>query len=259
MRHQGRLTRRTTSGPLLCCALALAACHLAAADAAGDNPGGTQEATEHLRFDPVVQQIEGWTVHVDPQLLEGEHHETGARALQMLANHLQRIAILLPEDRLAKMQKLEIWIEHHHPTLEAMQYHPDLGWLKAHGHDPRLAKKVHIPRAESLLSRHQMIKHPAVVLHELSHAYHDRYLGFDNPRIIEVYKKAKEAGIYEKTLLYNGRRVRHYGLKDDKEYFAEGTEAYLYRNDFYPFCRAELKEHDPALHDLLVDVWGPLQ
>ncbi len=35
------------------------------------------------------------------------------------------------------------------------------------------------------------------------------------------------------------------------EYFAEGTEAYFYRNDFYPFVRAELKDHDPVLRDLL--------
>jgi hypothetical protein len=52
-------------------------------------------------------------------------------------------------------------------------------------------------------------------------------------------------------------KVKHYGLTDAKEYFAEGTEAYLYRNDFYPFVRAELKEHDPALHDVLLQVWGP--
>lgn len=43
------------------------------------------------------------------------------------------------------------------------------------------------------------------------------------------------------------------------EYFAEGTEAYFYRNDFYPFVRAELKEHDPVLHDLLEEIWGPLK
>jgi dipeptidyl-peptidase-4 len=177
----------------------------------------------------------------------------------MLANHLQRIAILLPDEQLAKMQKLQIWIEHHHPTLGAMQYHPNPGWLKSHGHDLRLAKKVHIPLAKSLLSRHQMLKHPAVVLHELAHAYHDQYLGFDNPRIIEVYKKAKEAGTYEKVLLFNGKKVRHYALSNHKEYFAEGTEAYFYRNDFYPFVRAELKEHDPDLHELLIEIWGPLQ
>ncbi len=211
---------------------------------------------EAVRFDPVVQQIEGWTVHIDPQLLEGENNDDGARALKMLANHLQRIAILVPEEQLAKMRKLEIWIEYHHSTLGAMQYHPSLGWLKSRGHDPRLAKKVHIPRAKELLSRQQMLKHPAVVLHELAHAYHDQYLGFNDPRFVEAYKKAKAAGIYEKVLLYNGRKVRHYGLTDQKEYFAEGTEAYFYRNDFYPFVRAELKEFDPTLHDLLSEVWG---
>ena len=65
--------------------------------------------------------------------------------------------------------------------------------------------------------------------------------------------------LYETVLLFNGKKVRHYGLRDHKEYFAEGTEAYFYHNDFYPFVRAELKEHDPALHELLVEIWGPLQ
>jgi dipeptidyl-peptidase-4 len=59
------------------------------------------------------------------------------------------------------------------------------------------------------------------------------------------------------VLLYTGETVKHYGLNNHKEYFAEGTEAYLYRNDFYPFVRAELKEYDPQLHQLLEKVWGP--
>jgi len=154
---------------------------------------------------------------------------------------------------------VEFWIEHRHPELGAMQYHPDLDWLTERGYDPRLAKKVHITRAAELFSRHQMIKHPAVILHELSHAYHDQVLGFDEPRIIEAYQKAMAAGNYEKVLLYNGSRVRHYATTDHKEYFAEGTEAYFYRNDFYPFVAAELKEHDPTLYALFVDIWGPLR
>ena len=252
------LTRRTALELLLCCSLLLAACQLAAADKAEPDPHGKPKSAENVRFDPVVRNIEGWTVHVDPNLIEGEHSEEGGRALRMLANHLERIAILIPEDRLSTVRDLEIWIEHSHPTLGAMQYHPHIGWLTSRGHDPRLAKKVHIPQAKSLLSRHQLIKHPMVVLHELAHAYHDQYLGFDHPGIIEAYEKAKAAGTYDKVLLYTGRRVRHYALSDHKEYFAEGTEAYFYRNDFYPFVRAELKEHDPVLHDILVEVWGPL-
>jgi dipeptidyl-peptidase-4 len=215
------------------------------------------QAIPPVRFDPVKQTIEGWTVSVDPQLLEGPHSDIGTKALQMLANHLQRIAILIPEPQLSQMKQLEIWIEYHHPTLGAMQYHPSEAWLKSNGHDPRLARKVHITRAESLLSRQQMLKHPAVILHELAHAYHDQVLSFDEPRIIDAFKKAEQAGIYEKALLYTGETVRHYALSNHKEYFAEGTEAFFYRNDFYPFVRAELKEHDPVLHDLLSDLWEP--
>jgi hypothetical protein len=220
-------------------------------------PADETKSDKKAPFDPVVKDIEGWTVYVDPQMLEGDHAEAGARALSMLANHLQRIAILVPTDQLEKMRKLEIWIEHHHPELGAMQYHPDAGWLTSHGYDPRLAKKVHICRAAALLSREQMLKHPAVVLHELAHAYHDQVLGFDDPRVMEAYTKAMDAGIYDEVLLYTGRKVRHYGASNHKEYFAEATEAYFYRNDFFPFVRAELKEHDPILHDRLQQIWGP--
>ncbi|MDG2123879.1 MAG: hypothetical protein P8J87_09295, partial [Verrucomicrobiales bacterium] len=209
------------------------------------------------RFDPVEKDLEGWTIHVDPALLEGgAEAEMGTKALKMLANHLQRIAILVPTEALTKLQTCEIWIENDHPSLGAMQYHPGIGWLKNNGHDPRLHKKVHIPHAKALLSRFQLLKHPAVILHELAHAYHDQILSFDHLEIIAAYDAMKKAGTYEKVLLFNGEEVRHYGLTNHKEYFAEGTEAYFYRNDFYPFVRAELKQHDPQLHDTLEKVWG---
>jgi len=210
-----------------------------------------------VRFDPVMRDIEGWKVHVEPALIDGEHREEGAQALTMLANHLQRIKILVPAGPLAKVQTIEIWIEHDHPKLKAMQYHPGKGWLVANGHDPRLTRKVHITQARELLSRGQMLKHPAVVLHELAHGYHDQVLSFEHPDILAAFQQARDAGSYTNVLLYTGRRVKHYGLTDHKEYFAEGTEAFLYRNDFYPFVRAELKEHDPALHEMLVKIWGP--
>ena len=214
------------------------------------------DSPEVMRFQPVVRDIEGWTVSIEPALLDGPYREQGARALTMLANHLQRIKILVPARPLADLQKMGIWIEHAHPRLGAMQYHPSEQWLVANGHERDLAKMVHITRAAELLSRQQMLKHPAVILHELAHAYHDQVLGFDHPEIIAAYEQAKQAGTYEHVLLYSGRRVRHYALTDHKEYFAEGTEAYFYRNDFYPFVRAELKEHDPVLHDLLDKIWN---
>lgn len=213
------------------------------------------DETVTARFDPLVREIEGWTVYVEPVLLSGEQKEEGTRALAMLANHLQRITILVPPGPLARMRKLEIWIEHHHPTLNSKQYHPSVEWLVKNGHDPRLAKKVHIPRAADLTSREQLLKHPAVILHELAHAYHDQVLGFEHPDILACYDKAVKAGNYQRVMDYKGRKVRHYALTNAKEYFAEGTEAFFYRNDFQPFVRAELKLHDPDLHDLMSRIW----
>lgn len=208
------------------------------------------------RFDPVIQDIEGWKVHVEPSLIDGEHAEVGKQALKMLANHLQRVAILVPDEQRAKLQTVEIWLEHAHPKLHAMQYHPSEDWLTGHGYDRRLAKKVHLPQAKALFSRQQMLKHPAVVLHELAHGFHDQTLGFGDQRVIEAYQQAMDDGIYDSVLLYDGRMVAHYGKTNHKEYFAEATEAYFYRNDFFPFVRSELARHDPRMHDLLVEIWG---
>jgi hypothetical protein len=224
---------------------------------AGPNTPGENTAKKH--FDPIVREIEGWKVHIDPKMLEGEHEVEGTRALMMLASHLQRIAIMIPQDRLKQLQKLEIWIEHDHPEInvEPGPYHPGAGWLVERGYDPRLAKKVHITRAASLLDRQQLAKHPSVILHELSHAFHHQILGgYDEPRILAAYNRAMKAGIYEEVLAHTGRKVRAYAANTPMEYFAEGTEAYFDRNDFYPFVRAELKEHDPFLHDLLEEIWG---
>ncbi len=213
-----------------------------------------REASTH--WDPVIQEVEGWTVHIDPQLLPGgAHADVGKRAIPMLRNHLQRIAILLPAEQLQKMRSCEIWLEHEHPELSNMQYHPDATWLTDRGYDARLAKKVHITHAAALYSRSQMLKHPAVILHELAHAYHDQILGFDHPDIIAAYEQAMAAGTYEKVLLYTGDRVKHYAATNHKEYFAESTEAFLYRNDFYPFTAAELKEHDPKAYKLMQVIW----
>jgi hypothetical protein len=206
--------------------------------------------------DTVKLDLRGWTVHADKRLVDGEFKELGARALSMLANHLERIDILIEGKPLADLKRMEIFIEHSHPELSSMQYHPGIDWLTDRGYDPRLNKKVHIPHAAHLLSRQQMLKHPAVILHELAHAYHDQILRFDHPDIVKAYEEAMQKGIYEKSLLYTGDVVKHYATTNHKEYFAEATEAYFYHNDFYPFVRAELRQHDPAAYDVMRRVWG---
>lgn len=208
--------------------------------------------------DPVIRNIEGWEVEIDPQILTENNRAEGELALTALANHLQRITWILPAERVAELRKLPIRIDWDH-ELTNMQYHPSRGWLERNGYDPRLEKHVHIPRAKQLLSRSQWAKHPYVVLHELAHAYHDQVLSFDSAPIITAFENAKNLGIYERVTLYTGDKVKHYGLTNHKEYFAECTEAYLGVNDFYPFVRAELKEHDPRMYAVMESIWGKIR
>lgn len=216
-------------------------------------------ADESTFYEPIEREIEGWTVAVDPQLLADENAEVRERAFAALANHLQRISYVMPEKQLERLRQCRIWIELDNEKLGNMQYHPGRGWLIENGHDPKLVKHVHIPRAKNLYSRGTWTKHPYVVLHELAHAYHDQVFGFDFDKIKTLYDAAKESKSYDSIVDHRGRKVKHYAMSTPMEYFAESTEAYFGVNDFYPFVRAELKDHDPKMYELLSEIWGPIR
>ncbi len=205
--------------------------------------------------DPTVQQIEGWTVKIDPEVLADKNRVESQRCLKALANHLQRVTYIVSPERVKQLQAFGIWIHWNH-ELTNMQYHPGRGWLLSKGYDPRLVKHIHIPRAKILLERKQWAKHPYAILHELAHAYHDQKLSFDYQPIVKAFDHMKRSGSYEKTLAHTGKKTRHYALSNHKEYFAESTEAYFGVNDFYPFVRAELKHHDPSMYELMESIWG---
>jgi hypothetical protein len=202
------------------------------------------------------REIERWTVRIDDRLLDPSS-AVGSRAIRFLEAKLIEIKAVVPPERLKELQAITIVLDLNCGKLSAMQYHPDAGWLKANGYSAELVKCVHIPRAADLPTRRNINEQPWVVLHELAHGYHDQRLGFDETRILAAYKRFKESGHGEAALLYNGKRVRHYGLTDHKEFFAEMTEAYFGSNDFFPFNRAELQEAEPELYSLLSQIWDP--
>ena len=202
-----------------------------------------------------IRKVEGWTVRVDDRLLTAPNEELGTRALRFLENKLSDIKVVVPEDKWKKLQTVTIVLDLSHGKLTSMQYHPSEGWLKGNGYSTDLAKCVHLPRAADLATTRNIREQPWVILHELSHAYHDQVLGFDDPRIRDAYENFKKSGRGDKTLLYNGTRVRHYALTTPMEFFAEMSEAYFGTNDFFPFNRAELKEAEPEIYELLKNVW----
>lgn len=103
---------------------------------------------------------------------------------------------------------------------------------------------------------------PAFVRHELAHAYHDSTLsmGFGNLEIKAAYEMAKTSGKYDHVEVKDGegrsRMNRAYAMTNPQEYFAESTEGFFSRNDFFPFTRSELTQHDPEMFDLQERLWG---
>ena len=209
--------------------------------------------TAHTKRD-----IEGWNVRVDDRLLKGEGAALGERALKLLTARLVAITIVVPEKALAKLRAINIELDLDYGDLRIMQYHPDAGWLKAHGYSEALAKCVHIPGAEEFLSPFENHRMPWVVLHELAHGYHDQVLGFDEPRIAAAWEKFCASGKYKSVLTSPGPMREHYGLTNPKEFFAEMTESYFGSNDFYPFVTGELKQAEPEIFALMAEIWGPL-
>jgi dipeptidyl-peptidase-4 len=206
---------------------------------------------------PFLQHVEGWPVEWNPIFKKKEYNKLFRDVKKALANHLQRITYILDKKKVQELRKLAIRVDLDH-KLGNMQYHPSKGWLTSNHYDPSLEKRVHIPRARQLLSRDQWAKHPYVILHELAHSYHDQVLSFEHKEILAAYQRAEKEGLYERVLLFRGGKTRHYARTNHKEFFAEMTESYLGVNDFFPFVRAELQEHDPETYHLMQKIWGKI-
>jgi hypothetical protein len=176
--------------------------------------------------------------------------------MELLGDHLKKISGVMPAEKVARLKQVHIWLDLTHGGLRSAQYHPSKGWLKANGYDVALEKCVHIPDAKDFVSPGLQHDQPWMVLHELAHSYHDQVLGFEEPRILAAWKKFKESGKYESVKHVSGRMVRHYALTDQKEFFAEMSESYFGKNDFYPFDREELQKAEPEIYKLLEEIWG---
>lgn len=182
----------------------------------------------------------------------------GERALKLLNARLVAITVVVPEKALEKLRSVVIELDLDYAGLRPMQYHPAVDWLKEQGYSESLAKCVHIPEAADFLSPFENHRMPWVVLHELSHAYHDQVIGFGDARVKAAWEKFRDSGKYKSVLTSPGGMREHYGLTNEKEFFAEMTESYFGSNDFYPFVTGELKQAEPEIFALMEEIWGPL-
>ena len=204
--------------------------------------------------------VSGWTVRVDARLLDRHAAETG-RALELLRVQLDEVARVVPKDAVKHLREVPLWFSPAYAGVgPRAEYHPDAGWLVSNRRNPAMAKGVeftNIPQFEAETRRM-----PNFALHELAHAYHDRVLpgGFGNKDLAAAHARAVASKSYDRVARRdeNGRvhQDRAYALVNPMEFFAESSEAFFSRNDFFPFDRAELSMADPETERLLSRLWG---
>jgi hypothetical protein len=198
-------------------------------------------------------EIDGFTILVSDELRERPDVLADVRA--ELARQIGAIRRTMPRGPLEAVEQVPIWVEWCAKERGGAEFHPSAEWLRTHGYNPEKAGCIEIANARNFVAwsrTHQ----PCMLLHELAHAYHFRVLGHRHAGIEAAYERAVAAGRYDDVRHVAGGTRPAYAKTNDKEYFAELSEAYFGRNDFAPFDRAGLEMHDLEGYAVLREVWG---
>lgn len=200
-----------------------------------------------------VLTVRGWLVHVAQPLVESQA-TLGTAALALLDSDLQTITASVPSNIVARLQQVPFWLEVAQPEFPGGAYHPSAQWLVDHGYPAAWGRSVMLGNATNYLQWTQT--QPAMVLHELAHAFHDQQLTFGDADVLRAYQSAVDAGMYANVAYAQGGTRPAYALTNANEYFAELSEAWFWRNDFAPFTRSELQTFDPVGAELMRTKWS---
>ena len=208
----------------------------------------------------VTSDLRGWTLHVRKELTAPDKAAVTERAVRLVGAQLDDVVRLVPGPAVAELRRIPLYFSPQYAgTPMRAEYHPGKQWLSANGRDPAMAKAVEFTNLDILDKEVQRM--PMLTLHELAHGYHDLVLGYGHAGVLAAYGAADKAGTYAsvKRRDWRGKEtagVRAYALTNHKEYFAEATEAFFGKNDFFPFDRRELERADPTGVAMLREVWG---
>ncbi len=208
-----------------------------------------------------IREVAGWQVHIDLRLIETEPGATD-RAVELLQKQLVEIRQKVPAPAVKELQKVPLYFSPQYPNSGGRaEFHPGQRWLVENGRDPVMVKAVEFSNIMNFEA--EMVRMPNFALHELAHAYHNLVLpgGFGNADVTRAFETARDSGKYDNVERWHGvsgRRTQEkaYAMSSPMEYFAETTEAYFSRNDFFPYDPMELKSHDPQMFELLGQLWG---
>lgn len=186
-----------------------------------------------------------------------EHKQESEEMLKELDWQLLQITRVVPPQPLSVLRKVRIWVEWEQQN-GAAEFHPSAAWLRQNGYNPDKAGCIEISNTRNFINWSRTDQ-PWMLLHEMAHAYHLLILGNSYPSIDAAYQHAVVNRLYEYVNYIHGGKRKAYALTNPKEYFAELSEAYFGKNDFYPYTRIQLKKYDPVGYQLMEKTWGTPQ
>lgn len=204
-----------------------------------------------------VVEVSGWTVHIRKEIAGTPETEV---ALKLLDAQLEEVIRVVPKKAVEHLKTVQLWFSPEYPGgIPSAAYHPGADWLRKNGRDPAMVRGIEFTNIK--IFEKETRRMPNFALHELAHAYHDQVLpgGFANKDVAEAYERAKASKVYDDVERQDSEgkrfRGRAYAMTNPMEYFAELSEAYFSRNDFFPFDRTELIKADPKAVTMLEAAW----
>jgi hypothetical protein len=206
--------------------------------------------------------VHGWTVYIEERIA----NETALKKKihGELKTGIENFLDKIPREAVDYLRRIPIWVSNEpgYPLRKnergVIPFHRNKKWLREHGLNPHMVPGVHVINPEAALFEHRILEWgPMTLLHELAHAYHNVKLKLDNKVIRKAYAGAMARGLYLRVpdRKDKSKRVRAYAATNQEEYFAELTEAFFGRNDWFPHNREELKKYDPRGYQMIETLW----
>jgi hypothetical protein len=206
-----------------------------------------------------LRTIHHWTVGFE----KAEWGGLDTLLTQVLETKLQEIETVLPARPLADLRSavpiVADLVTRDFPAVAVYHWVGAEPWLRAHEEPTGKAGTINILQAQEFIGLvEHALRYPAALLHEVAHAYHDRFApdGVNNTVIAEAYRSAVASGIYQQVLNVTGIMHQANAIENSMEYFANTTTAYFLRNDDWPSTRTELAQVDPRGLAMVREVWG---
>lgn len=216
------------------------------------------------------REVAGFSVYVNNEMerLGGKRDKLVGR----LRTYLEEVVELLPPECMKELRATRIWVDYAAPssmnvTTSGVAHYVSLTADSARVR-PFMRGGIRVFAVYCLEDdAHRFLDewHHFWLIHEFAHAYHQKVLKMDNPRVTRAYEGAMGRGLYQ---VVEGRapnwelkkvviqKTQTYARANQAEYFAELSVAYLARNWAYPYQRIDLCKYDPQGFALMAKVWG---